>query len=132
MIPEPYSMIVCPATPEHPRNGEADMIRLKNGDLLLAYGRWNGGQSDFDTAEIWCKTSSDGGKTWENIRVIDDADGRPWPGFAYTSITPVGDNIILTYWRDEPAGVSLKLKSFDYRWFYEAAKQPNKNLEPTN
>ena len=342
MIPEPYSMIVCPATTEHPRNGEADMIRLKNGDLLLAYGRWNKGQSDFDTAEVWCKTSADGGKTWgndrvlvpnegklttfsvsllrlktgdvlisyvvkdsredcnvffrtstddcktwssrrkfempsgysgytginnarliqlkngrilapawdvgfaesrvmlgftlysddngatwrksadvdmrtldpndkvgsqepgvielkdgrvlmlirnsfgciaksyssdhgetwskpelipeleapvapssinripktgdllliwnrnkkerrplnsaisrdegktwENIRVVDDGDGRPWPGFAYTSITPVDDNIILTYWRDEPAGVSLKLKSFDYRWFYE-------------
>ena len=343
-IPEPYSLIVCPATPEHPRNGEADMIRLTNGDLLLAYGRWNSGQSDFDTAEVWCKTSSDGGKTlgndrvlvrnegklttfsvsllrlktgeilmayltknskedcsiffrkstdecrtwslrkrfrmpdgysgytgmnnnrviqlasgrilaaawdgfakghymlgftlysddngatwrkstdvdmrtldpndkvgsqepnvtelkdgrvmmlirngfgciarsyssdhgetwskpelipeleapvapssiirlpqtgdllliwnrnkaarrplnsaisrdegktWENIRVVDDGDGRPWPGFAYTSITPVGDNVILTYWRDEPAGVSLKLKSIDYRWFYEHSR----------
>lgn len=339
-ILQPYSLVVCPATPEHPRNGEADMIRLSNGDLLLAYGRWNSGQSDFDTAEVWCKTSSDGGKTWgndrvlvrnegklttfsvsllrlkngeilmayltknsnedctiffrkstdecrtwsrrikfripaeysgytgmnnnrviqlangrilggawdgwakghpmlgfaiysddngatwhksgdvdiraidpsnkqgtqepavvelkdgrvlmlirnslgciarsystdhgqtwskpelikeleaplspasitrlpqtgdllliwnrnkaarrplnsaiskddgktwANIRVIDDGDGRPWPGFAYTSITPVGDNVLITYWRDEPAGVSLKLKSIDHRWFY--------------
>jgi sialidase-1 len=341
-IPEPYSLIVCPATPEHPRNGEADMIRLKNGDLLLAYGRWNSGQSDFDTAEVWCKTSTDGGrtwggdrvlvanesklttfsvsllrlksgeilmayltknskedcsiffrkssdecrtwsprmkfempegysgytgmnnnrfihlksgrilaaawdvgfakshvmlgftlysddngatwkkstdvdmrvldpadkggaqepnvtelkdgrvlmlirngfgciaksystdhgetwskpelireleapvapssifripqtgdlllvwnrnpklrnplnsaiskdegKTWESIRTVDDNDGPPWPGLAYTSITPVGDNIILTYWFHEPTGVSLKLKIIDYRWFYE-------------
>ena len=346
MIPEPYSMIVCPATTEHPRNGEADVIRLKNGDLLLAYGRWNKGQSDFDTAEVWCKTSSDGGrtwgadrvlvpnegklttfsvsllrlktgsvlmsyvvkdsredcnvffrtsaddcktwsprhkfemppgysgytginnarliqlangrilaaawaravggwpllgftlysddngqtwkkstdvdmrvlnpadkvgaqepnvtelkdgrvlmlirnsfgciaksystdhgetwskpelipeleapvapssiiripktgdllliwnrnktarrplnsaiskdegKTWGSIRIVDDGDGRSWPGFAYTSITPVGDNVILTYWRDEPAGVSLKLKSFDYRWFYGTDPTP--------
>ena len=340
-IPEPYSMIVAPATAEHPRNGEADMIRLKNGDLLLAYGRWDKSTSDFGTAEVWCKTSSDGGrtwghdrvlvpnegklttfsvsllrlrngeilmayltkdstedcsiffrtskdecktwsarrkfemppgysgytgmnnarmiqlkdgrvlagawegyakgrviigfslysddsgktwrkstdvdmrvldpndkvgaqepavielkdgrvlmlirngfgciakcyssdrgetwskpelvpeleapvapssiaripktgdllliwnrnkaarrplnsaisrdegKTWQNIRVVDDGDGPPWPGFAYTSITPVDDKIILTHWFHEPAGISLKLKSMDYRWFYE-------------
>lgn len=340
-VPEPYSMIVAPATEEHSRNGEADMIRLKNGDLLLAYGRWNKSTSDFGTAEIWCKTSSDGGKTWgndrvlvanegklttfsvsllrlangeilmayltkdsnedcniffrtskdecktwsarrefemppgysgytgmnndrmiqlangrilaaaweghakgriiigftlysddngvtwrksadvdmrvlnpedkvgaqepavvelkdgrvmmlirngfgciarcystdhgetwskpelvreleapvapasiirlprtgdllliwnknpklrrplnsaisrdegktwEHIRVVDDGEGPPWPGLAYTSITPVGDNVILTYWFHEPAGISLKLKSIDYRWFYE-------------
>ena len=343
-IPEPYSLIVCPGTAEHPRNGEADMIRLKNGDLLLAYGRWNSGTSDFDTAEVWCKTSSDSGKTWgkdrvlvpnegklttfsvsllrlnngeilmayltkndkencsiffrksaddcrtwsdrvklempagysgytgmnndrliqlksgrilgaawdgfakghqmlgftiysddngatwhkssdvdiraidptnkpgtqepavielkdgrvmmlirndlgyigrsystdqgqtwskpelikeleaplapasiimlpqtgdllliwnhnksarrplnsaiskddgktwENIRTIDDSDGPPWPGLAYTSITPVDDNVIITYWFHEPTGISLKLKSIDYRWFYAPEK----------
>jgi hypothetical protein len=38
---------------------------------------------------------------------------------AYTSITPVDDKIILTYWYHQPAGISLKLKSMDYRWFYE-------------
>ncbi len=75
-IPEPYSLVVCPATAEHPRNGEADMIRLKDGSLFLAYGRWNGGQDDFDTAEVWCKTSSDGGKTWGNDRVLVPNEGK--------------------------------------------------------
>lgn len=75
-VPEPYSLIVCPATAEHPRNGEADMIRLRNGDLFLAYGRWNGGQSDFDHAEVWCKTSSDGGRTWGSDRVLVPNEGK--------------------------------------------------------
>lgn len=71
-----YSTIVCPASPEHPRNGEADMIRLKSGDLFLAYGRWNGGHGDFDTAEVWCKTSSDGGRTWGSDRVLVPNEGK--------------------------------------------------------
>jgi len=75
-IPEPYSIIVCPATEEHPRNGEADVIRLKNGDLLLAYGRWDKSTNDFGKAEIWAKTSSDGGKTWGNDRVLVPNEGK--------------------------------------------------------
>ncbi len=74
--PKPYSTIVCPGAAEHPRNGEADMIQLKNGDLLLAYGKWNAGQDDFDTAEVWCKTSTDGGKTWGNDRVLIGNEGK--------------------------------------------------------
>lgn len=74
--PEPFSTIVAPSTDEHPRNGEADMIRLKNGVLLLAYGRWNKGTDDFSPAEIWCMTSSDGGKTWSQDRVLVPNEGK--------------------------------------------------------
>jgi len=76
LISEPYSTIAAPATPEHPRNGEADMIRLKNGDLLLAYGRWNRSTDDFGYAEIRCMTSSDHGKTWGNDRVLVSNEGK--------------------------------------------------------
>lgn len=75
-IPEPYSIIIAPSTPDHPRNGEGDMIRLKNGDLLLAYGRWDNATSDFSPAEVWCKTSSDGGKTWNEGRQLVANEGK--------------------------------------------------------
>lgn len=75
-IPQPESFIVAPYSPEHPRNGEGDIIRLKDGSLLLAYGRWNGGGDDFDFAEVWGKTSTDGGKTWGNDHVIVPNEGK--------------------------------------------------------
>jgi len=74
--PRHESAIVAPATVQHPRNGEADIVRLKNGTLLLAYGRWAGGEGDFNFAEIWCKTSSDGGKTWGEDRVLVPNEGK--------------------------------------------------------
>jgi len=75
-IPPPESQIVVPNTPENPRNGEADLIRLKNGDLLLAYGRWGRDGSDFGRAEIWSKTSHDGGHTWGDDRVLVPNEGK--------------------------------------------------------
>lgn len=76
LVPEPEKQIIAPATPEHPRNGEADIIQLKNGDLLLAYGRWNKGGGDFDSAEIWAKTSHNSGKTWADDRVLVPNEGK--------------------------------------------------------
>ena len=121
-IPEPESVIVVQSTPEHPDNGEADMVRLRNGDLLLAYGQWDRG-SDFNPAEIRYITPSDHGKTWGHARTVDDGSAS-----AYASITPVDDRILVTYWSYESAdptvkltsaGTTLKLKSIDHRWFYQ-------------
>lgn len=73
---EPESQIVVPSTPEHTRNGEGDIIELKNGDLLLGYGRWGSDADDFGAAEIWSKTSHDGGKTWGEDRVLVPNEGK--------------------------------------------------------
>ncbi|MEN6357896.1 MAG: sialidase family protein [Armatimonadota bacterium] len=75
-IPEPEYQIVAPYSPEHPRNGEGDIIALKDGSLLLAYGKWSGGGDDFDFAEVWSKTSTDGGRKWGNDRVIVPNEGK--------------------------------------------------------
>lgn len=75
-VPEPESQVVVPNTPEHPRNGEADILQLRNGDLLLAYGRWDKEGSDFGRAEIWSKTSHDGGRTWGDDRVLVPNEGK--------------------------------------------------------
>jgi len=63
-------------SPEHPRNGEADIVALKNGDLLLGYGRWEADGSDFGRAEIWGKVSHDGGRTWGEDRVLVPNEGK--------------------------------------------------------
>ena len=96
----------------------ASIIRLKQtGDLLLIWNNNAQARNPLNSA-----ISRDDGKTWENIRIVDKKDGPAWPGLAYTSITPVGDKIFLTYWYCEPTGISLKLQSMDYRWFYEGIK----------
>ena len=73
---QPESQLVVPSTPEHARNGEADIIELKSGDLLLGYGRWDADGSDFGRAEIWGKISHDGGQTWGEDRVLVPNEGK--------------------------------------------------------
>jgi sialidase-1 len=61
------------------------MIQRNDGSLLLVYGRWDGldadyqgtdaGESDFGPAELWSKTSRDGGNTWAEDRVIVPNEG---------------------------------------------------------
>jgi sialidase-1 len=63
-------------TKEHPRNGEGDIIVLKNGDLLLGYGRWTSNGDDFGPAEIWSKTSHDDGQTWGEDRLLVPNEGK--------------------------------------------------------
>jgi sialidase-1 len=74
--PYPESRVVIPNTPEHARNGEADIIEVKNGDLLLGYGRWDADGGDFGRAEIWGKISHDSGKTWGEDRVLVPNEGK--------------------------------------------------------
>ncbi len=95
-IPQPESRIVCPSTPEHPRNGEADIIQLKNGDLLLAYGRWNRSTDDFGRAEVWCKTSHDGGKTWGEDRVLIPNEGK-LTTFSVSFLRLANGEILMSY-----------------------------------
>lgn len=76
VIPEPETVVVVPSTPEQPHNGEADVIALNNGDLLLAYGQWKCEGDEIAHTEIRCMTSSDGGRTWGNDRLLLPNEGR--------------------------------------------------------
>jgi len=68
-----YKTIVCPATKDNPRNSEADIIELKNGNLLLAYTHfYAGGPGDFSPARISGKISEDGGRTWSDSFTIQE------------------------------------------------------------
>jgi len=62
-----YEIIVCPATKDNPRNSEADIIELKNRNLLLAYTDfYAGSSSDFSPARISGKISEDKGRSWSD------------------------------------------------------------------
>lgn len=67
--------IICPATPEHPRNTEASIVELAGGTLLLAWSRFVKGASDDSAGEIAVMTSPDGGESWSEPRVLQSNTG---------------------------------------------------------
>jgi Neuraminidase (sialidase) len=68
---EVFRTMVAPPTREHPRNGEGDIVALKDGRLMLVYSRFNAGATADDSpAEICRRYSSDMGKTWTPDEVL--------------------------------------------------------------
>lgn len=66
-----FRLVVCPASPDNPRNSEADIVELKDGALLLAWSRFRGGEDDA-TAVIAAKKSRDGGRTWGEEFILQE------------------------------------------------------------
>ncbi len=112
--PEPTD-IISPISP-------ATVKRIpKTGDLLLV---WNNHK---DVDEIYrgkrtplnAAVSRDDGKTWENIKTLeDDPDG--W--YCYTAMYFVGDRVLLSYCAGQRAtgGLNLtRITTFDVDWRYK-------------
>lgn len=67
-------MVIEPATAEFPRSDTAAMIQLEDGTLVIVYQKSIGGNAhDGGYKQIWSQTSSDGGNTWGNGRMLVDA-----------------------------------------------------------
>ncbi|WP_417849508.1 exo-alpha-sialidase [Thalassoglobus sp.] len=75
-VKEDIKRMVYPATKEHPRYTEGSIVRLANGNLLYAATEFIGGGSDFATAHIVGKESSDLGRTWSDSRVLQKSTGN--------------------------------------------------------
>ena len=106
--PVPTSLL----SPESPSNCKRFP---STGDLLLIWNHSSDGRSRIPlTAAI----SKDDGETWSNVRNLEDDANH---SFAYPSITFVGDEVLLTYYRSkhERRGWDLKLKILPVSWFYE-------------
>ncbi|RAJ93111.1 lysophospholipase L1-like esterase [Larkinella arboricola] len=59
--------------PDNPRNSEGDFVTLKDGRILFIYSRFTGkSASDFASASLVGRYSSDGGKTWttEDVPIV--------------------------------------------------------------
>ena len=67
-----YETIIAPTDGDNPRNGEASMIELQDGRLLLGWTHFTGGGRDHSGAEIWGRISSDGGFTWDEPFVLQE------------------------------------------------------------
>ncbi|WP_051160136.1 sialidase family protein [Cyclobacterium qasimii] len=59
-----------------PRNSEGAFIQLKDGRILFAYSKFEGGSGDHANGSIAGRYSSDGGKTWtKNDEIIVSNEG---------------------------------------------------------
>jgi sialidase-1 len=72
---EEISRLVYESSPEHPRYTEGSIVELADGSLLFAVTQFSGSGSDFATAHIVARTSSDGGRTWGEPRVLQENTG---------------------------------------------------------
>ncbi len=73
----PRIVVVARAGPGNPRNDTASVVELPTGELLLAWHKFGAGDNrmpggDFAPSRIFCKTSRDGGLTWEDERMLVD------------------------------------------------------------
>lgn len=77
MGPVPRQVCDFPGVKNNPRNGEGDFIRLNDGAILYAYGKFTGGHNGDDAdATIVARISRDGGETWSADREIIAKEGR--------------------------------------------------------
>lgn len=72
---EDIASVPFEATPEFPRHTEGSLIDLYDGSLLCAMTSFSANTSDFAKAQIVGRTSTDGGRTWGEPRVLQENTG---------------------------------------------------------
>jgi photosystem II stability/assembly factor-like uncharacterized protein len=76
-IPSPRLVCDFPAVKENTRNGEGDFIRLNDGSIAYAYGKFTGKTNwDHAAATIMMRVSRDNGETWSDDREIIAREGK--------------------------------------------------------
>lgn len=53
------------------------LVKAKNGDLLAFAGGRKGGCDDDTDADVVLRRSSDGGRSWKSLQIIDRGEGNP-------------------------------------------------------
>lgn len=67
---------VYPATESNPRWSEGSVLPLRDGTLLFATTRFIGGGADASHADIVGRESRDGGRTWGDLRLLQENVGE--------------------------------------------------------
>jgi len=68
-------VVIEPASKIVPRADTATAVELSDGRLLVVYQKYHAGQKsghDEGYCNIWSKSSNDGGRTWNNLRLLID------------------------------------------------------------
>jgi len=76
-LKEPYELLLAPATAEHPRNSEADMLVLRDGRILVAWIEFYGSSAqDWGAARIAAMISTDKGRSWHGKYTLQENIGQ--------------------------------------------------------
>lgn len=75
-VPEPFAVDVYQATADNPRYSEGSIVTHADGSLLYATTEFVGGGADHATATIIGRTSTDGGRTWGEPRLLQENVGE--------------------------------------------------------
>ena len=73
---EDVSVVTYPSTKQNPRYTEGSVIERNDGSLLFAVTEFSGSGSDFASASIIARQSTDGGRTWGEQRVLQQNTGE--------------------------------------------------------
>lgn len=77
--------VLVQATEDEPRNMGADLLRLRDGRLLMGVSRWLGGAHDNDGSMVFGIVSDDEGETWSDpfdiIRPDENFNAVRMPNF---------------------------------------------------
>jgi sialidase-1 len=76
-VPEIQYVMIAPIGADNPRNDTASVVELPDRRLLAVWHKYTAGpkgSSDFGDCRIYSKTSSDGGLTWHDERMLIDIE----------------------------------------------------------
>ena len=98
---EPICAYLAEATPEHARQTEASIVKLRDGRLFLAWTDFTSADwADHGPARIMGRWSSDGGANWSEPVVVQDNIGRLNVMIASLIQSPTG-RILLCFHRKD-------------------------------
>jgi hypothetical protein len=99
--------MVNEATPERPRKSEGDLIRLRDGRLLLVWSDYYAGTAwDGSSARLAGRMSADGGRTWS--RPLTVARSEHDPNVMSASLLRAADGAILLAYHARLLGTKAK------------------------
>ena len=103
-MPDDFSMLVAPATPENPRNTEGDIIELIDGTLLLAWSDfYDARMPDAAPARISAKVSHDRGRTWgERFTLLENEGVQNVMSVSFLRLQQSGDILFFYLRKDGP------------------------------
>ena len=105
--PEIFESFLAPATEEHPRQSEGDVVVLKDGSLLAAWTDFSGGPADHSSAVISAAKSTDGGRSWGAPFVLQENIGEQ--NVMSASFLRLRSGEILFFFLEKNSGTNLKL-----------------------
>lgn len=113
----PITVIIEPTDELHPRSDAASITQLADGSLFMVYQKSEGGTGqDGGFKRIWSKRSWDGGVSWQQPRMVADAED----GYVYAAgpgiVRLKSGALLLSYvglLKDQPLTTQYLLRSDD-------------------